>query len=615
MNTRFLAWLLLLLPLYVLAAEHSTGQADLSAYKELSQVRTEAIKESLQKDLQAQQVRFDMQDKRFEQQDKLLDSFSSRISDLSMFLTFFGLAAGLLGYFTVSSRAKNEARAAAAEWMEREGQKAIDAKLRELDSHIANEKEAATKKLSKLYGDAAADIAERQKQMSAIQKSIDFSIQEQTSLTDSDPISQLVEALKHKPEAEYGFDDWNARAHDAYAKGNFALGAEYWLQAARGGKGNGTQVAQSLFNAAFSLFKVNRNKEAIDVYDEVVSRYGNAPELALREQVSKALTNKGLALNQLKSHEEAIAVFDEAISRYGDAPEVSLREQVANALLYKCVALGQSGREEEAIRVSDEIVSGYGGAPETVFRDRVARALSVKNLALNRLKRYGEAVAVSDDIVLRYGGALEMALREQVARALLNKAAALRKLDRKEDAIAVSDEIVSRYGSAPEAELRIQVADALLSKCIALNELNRYEESMAVCDEMVARYGNAPEAELQLRVSRAFNSKGFALLCHAKSIWSEEAARISNLQAASTLFAQAEKTTDSKPMVWGNQAYAAFLLGQPESARPLLKQALQEGGEEFFLLEQTDLNIHPVPADTEFRILLEELWAEVKRDV
>jgi hypothetical protein len=43
-----------------------------------------------------------------------------------------------------------------------------------------------------------------------------------------------------------------------------------------------------------------------------------------------------------------------------------------------------------------------------------------------------------------------------------------------------------------------------------------------------------------------------------------------------------------------------------------LKQALQGGGEELFLLEQSDLNIHPVPPDTEFRILLEELWAEVK---
>jgi len=529
----FIACLLLLLPFCVLAAERSVSEANLAAYKELSQARSDALKESLQKDMQTQTVRIEAQDKRLEQQDKLLDSFSARISDLSIFLTVFGLVAGLLGYFTVSSRAKKEARIAAAEWIEKEGQKAIDAKLKDLDSHIAAQKQTATAKreelesyIEKLRASAEAPIAELQKQLSASQKSMDGSVQEKTSLTNSDAISQLVEALKHKPEAEYGFDDWNVRAHDAYTKGNLALAAEYWLQAARGGKGSGVQVAQSLYNAGLTLGQLKRNEEAIDVYDEVVSRYGSAPEAALREQVAKALTSKGYALDQLKRSEEALDVYDEVVSRYGSAPEVSLREQAANALLNKSVALDHLNRKEEVLAVSDEVVSHYGSAPEAVLLDRVAKAL--------------------------------------------------------------------------------------LNKSVALSQLNRSEEVIAVCDEVMSRYGSAPEASLRVYVTHALNSKGFALLCRAKANWTDEAARLVDLQAAATLFTQAEKETNNKPIVWGNQAYTAFLLGQLDAARPLLKQALQMGGEEFFKVELTDLNIHPVLPDAEFRTLLEEVWAEVK---
>ena len=191
---------------------------------------------------------------------------------------------------------------------------------------------------------------------------------------------------------------------------------------------------------------------------------------------------------------------------------------------------------------------------------------------------------------------------------------ALGKLNRSEKAIAVCDEVVSRYGSAPEAALREQVAGALVTKGITLGQLNRSEEEIAVYDEVVSRYGSAPEAALRKQVARALNNKGFALLCRAKANWAVEATRLGDLQIAATLFIQAEKEKEVaiQPMVWSNQAYTTFLLGQPDTARPLLKQALQQGGAELYKETLSDLNIHPVPPDAEFRTLLEEIWAEVK---
>ncbi|MEN6630517.1 MAG: tetratricopeptide repeat protein, partial [Sulfuricella sp.] len=80
------------------------------------------------------------------------------------------------------------------------------------------------------------------------------------------------------------------------------------------------------------LGHLDRGEEAIAVYDEVVKRYGDTPEAALREEVAIALRNKGVRLCQLDRGEEAIAVYDEVVKRYGDAPEAALREEVAIAL-------------------------------------------------------------------------------------------------------------------------------------------------------------------------------------------------------------------------------------------------------------------------------------------
>ena len=55
----------------------------------------------------------------------------------------------------------------------------------------------------------------------------------------------------------------------------------------------------------------------------------------MREQVAKALVNKGAALGQLGRNEEAIAIYDDVITRFGSAPESSLREMVTEALAAK----------------------------------------------------------------------------------------------------------------------------------------------------------------------------------------------------------------------------------------------------------------------------------------
>ncbi|HEX5338808.1 MAG TPA: tetratricopeptide repeat protein, partial [Gallionella sp.] len=204
------------------------------------------------------------------------------------------------------------------------------------------------------------------------------------------------------------------------------------------------------------------------------------------------------------------------------------------------------------------------------------------------------------------------ALRELVAKALVNKGFRLGQMNRNEDEIAVYDEVVKRYGEAPETALRELVAKALVNKGIRLGQMNRNEDAIAVYDEVVNRYGDAPEAVLREQVAMALNGKGFRLLCRAKQCWSDGAARRADMLAAAALFERAVNDHPDKPIVWGNQAYAAFLHDQSEAARPLLRQTLQQGGERLYQGTLSDLKIHPVPPDEAYRAMLDELWAEVK---
>ncbi len=76
------------------------------------------------------------------------------------------------------------------------------------------------------------------------------------------------------------------------------------------------------------LGELGRSEEAVGVCDDVVARFGDATEPALREQLAKALFNKGVVLGELGRSEEAVGVYDDVVARFGDATEPALREIV-----------------------------------------------------------------------------------------------------------------------------------------------------------------------------------------------------------------------------------------------------------------------------------------------
>jgi len=110
-----------------------------------------------------------------------------------------------------------------------------------------------------------------------------------------------------------------------------------------------TGDSAAMANVGLLLGDLGHHEDAVGVYDEVVARFGDAPEPAVREQVATALFSKGVTLGQLERPEDAVGVYDEVVARFGDAPEPAVREQVATALFSKGVTLGQLERPEDAV--------------------------------------------------------------------------------------------------------------------------------------------------------------------------------------------------------------------------------------------------------------------------
>ncbi len=241
----------------------------------------------------------------------------------------------------------------------------------------------------------------------------------------------------------------------------------------------------------------------------------------------------------------------------------------------------------------------------------VARALGNRGVVLGQLNRTEDEVAVYAVVDTRYGLDADPMLREQVANALVNKGQALGLLKRREEAIVAYDEADRRYGGDPSPALREHVARALVNKGAALNSLNRNEEAVAVCEEVHRRYGSDPVPLARNPVARAMNIRGFAKLCLAKANWADPSAKKLLVEAEAAL-AQAKLIDPDSAVVLGNMAYAAWLGGRQVEAEQYFSQALRGVGGGAVIHKDThgDFEIHPMPLDEGFRVLIDRLYAQ-----
>jgi len=125
-------------------------------------------------------------------------------------------------------------------------------------------------------------------------------------------------------------------------------------------------VSEALVKKATGLVGVGLHDEAIAALDEAIMRLvcsaGAKGELLSSAilGLAGALLAKGVVLLDEGRHEEGIEVLDDVIERYEDNLEPALRRAVALALSHKVTALVDSGDTGAAFEARDYMVRHYG---------------------------------------------------------------------------------------------------------------------------------------------------------------------------------------------------------------------------------------------------------------
>ncbi|NIF82317.1 tetratricopeptide repeat protein [Comamonas sp. Tr-654] len=319
---------------------------------------------------------------------KQLDMQDKRISDLSIYIAFFGILITLvtfvinLGtYFTAKGRAKQEAEEISKKWFADNGSEFTDEidKLRNRVSAIQNEVEEHANKTKKKMDEDGQKIA-----IAAQLKIIpsDPSLPSKPSDEDLQTVNDANQALKSKPENDFtaedhfvrGLNEFNAKRFDSAL-----ISFEKAIDIADTVPVSAVRNAEFIFARAITLDMMNRTEEAVKLYNQIQQRYDKETSPDLRDSVARALVNKSVALGKLGKKQEAIELSEYIARIYGNDDDPNLREQTARAIGNKGFTLAELGKEQEAIQTFEEIVKRYADDPEPAIQRVVANTRQLLN--------------------------------------------------------------------------------------------------------------------------------------------------------------------------------------------------------------------------------------------
>ena len=237
-------------------------------------------------------------------------------------------------------------------------------------------------------------------------------------------------------------------------------------------------TVRTLFDKA--LIHSNRREytAALEVYDELVERYGESDIPEVQVAVAKAMFNKGVDLSQQGVYEAAIEVYSEIDKRYGDSEESDVQVVAATAMFNKGVELSRQGEHEAAIKAYDELDERYGDSKESEVQVRIAKAIVNKGVELSWQGEYEAEIRVYDELDERYGDSEESEVQVSVAMAIVNKGIELSRRGEYEAEIKVYDELVDGYGDSEVREVQEQVAKGLFNRAMALIMQGSYRAAM-----------------------------------------------------------------------------------------------------------------------------------------
>jgi tetratricopeptide (TPR) repeat protein len=128
-------------------------------------------------------------------------------------------------------------------------------------------------------------------------------------------------------------------------------------------------LARAWYDKAGMCAQTGKIKEALTVLEPLVDRFSDRActiderdreELHFRLTVVRSASMKATVLRKLDRKREAIACYDDMIRRFEPVDEVAIEDMISRAMLNRAWLLGDLGREDEEIKAYDSLVERYG---------------------------------------------------------------------------------------------------------------------------------------------------------------------------------------------------------------------------------------------------------------
>lgn len=267
-----------------------------------------------------------------------------------------------------------------------------------------------------------------------------------------------------------------------------------------------------LCDRVVSLGKAGDADGAAATCDELISRFGNEPDPAIRQMVAQTLYNKGTMFRFAGRTSEAAQAFDEVLVRFGDGPETGVLVMAAMALYNKGVALRDDRQALAAVTAFDEMPERFGNLANATIRERVVASLLIAAECLVGEGQIDPALSRLEDLVSRYSTAPEPEIRVLVANALLIRGRALQQQGNPWPAIAAFDDLILGFADSADPNLQPFVAAALVDKGTALGDVHHYEEAVVVFEGVLRHFDTSVDPNIREQVARALYFKGSALM-------------------------------------------------------------------------------------------------------
>lgn len=280
------------------------------------------------------------------------------------------------------------------------------------------------------------------------------------------------------------------------------------------------------------IAKKQENKERIIYYsDDFVKKYENNKNDEIKTVVASTLRTEGYSLIDVGRPKQALAIFEKIISNYENSTNKDLLSIVSISYIPYGAMLSEANKDNEALNIYKKIISKYKNSKNVALQRQVVMALNNISVIYYAKKQDIQGLKISEQIISQYSNNSDEIIEEYTSRAYSNKAYTLHILDKKQESIDTYNFIVQKYKNNTNKYVIFNVALAKFFIALSSEDVQGLEYASGLFKDFIYEYKDSNDEGIVKYVKYAIlnikeidlvtNKKQFLSLQYSKSKYND----------------------------------------------------------------------------------------------